>query len=66
MTSEALASVTWSKDNNPIVPGDKYKVRQEGTASQLLIHNVESGDAGKYTCDTGDEQTTATLNVEGG
>ncbi|XP_058876960.1 obscurin-like [Acipenser ruthenus] len=64
VTSEALASVTWSKDNNPIVPGDKYKVRQEGTASQLLIHNVESGDAGKYTCDTGDEQTTASLNVE--
>ncbi|MGH0172362.1 UNVERIFIED_CONTAM: hypothetical protein FKN15_002661 [Acipenser sinensis] len=64
VTSEALASVTWNKDNNPIVPGDKYKVRQEGTASQLLIHNVESGDAGEYTCDTGDEQTTATLNVE--
>ncbi|MGH0164440.1 UNVERIFIED_CONTAM: hypothetical protein FKN15_072699, partial [Acipenser sinensis] len=64
VTSEALASVTWNKDNNPIVPGDKYKVRQEGTASQLLIHNVESGDAGEYTCDTGDEQTTATLKVE--
>ncbi|XP_069047287.1 obscurin isoform X22 [Lepisosteus oculatus] len=64
MTSEPGFSVTWRKDNRIIRPSDKYEIRQEGLLNRLLIHSVEATDAGKYACEIGDDQSSATLTVE--
>uniref|UniRef100_W5MS06 Ig-like domain-containing protein n=1 Tax=Lepisosteus oculatus TaxID=7918 RepID=W5MS06_LEPOC len=64
MTSEPGCSVTWRKDNRIIRPSDKYEIRQEGLLNRLLIHSVEATDAGKYACEIGDDQSSATLTVE--
>ncbi|XP_074523985.1 obscurin [Halichoeres trimaculatus] len=42
----------------------KYQMQQEGKMSQLTILNVQPEDAGKYSCVTGDEKTTAELKVK--
>uniref|UniRef100_S4RZ46 Ig-like domain-containing protein n=1 Tax=Petromyzon marinus TaxID=7757 RepID=S4RZ46_PETMA len=57
--------VVWKKDSNLLHPSDKYEIKQEGKIAKLIIHDVEPGDAGKYDCDTGDDHTSAVLNVKG-
>lgn len=42
----------------------KYQMGLEGKISQLTILNVQPEDAGKYSCVTGDEKTTAELKVK--
>uniref|UniRef100_A0A4W6FFD8 Ig-like domain-containing protein n=1 Tax=Lates calcarifer TaxID=8187 RepID=A0A4W6FFD8_LATCA len=46
-------------------PGEKYKMKQEGRLTKLVINNIEESDAGKYTCKTKDNQSTAELTVQG-
>lgn len=43
----------------------KYEMRQEGRTAQLTIKNLQPEDAGKYSCITGDEKTTAEVRVKG-
>lgn len=43
----------------------KYETRQEGRTAQLTIMNLQPEDAGKYSCITGDEKTTAEVRVKG-
>ncbi|XP_069770989.1 obscurin-like isoform X13 [Narcine bancroftii] len=57
------AFVEWRKEAVVLKPNDKYEMKQEGTIVKLLIHNLELADAGEYTCDSGDQQTTAFLTV---
>lgn len=59
------AHLEWRKGDTRLQPGDKYEFRQEGTRAELLIYGAEAQDAGEYTCDSGDQQTTATLQVKG-
>lgn len=47
-------------------PSDKYEMRQAGSVAELTIHNLSEADAGDYTCDTGDQQTTAAVRLKGG
>lgn len=42
----------------------KYEMRQEGRMAQLTIMNLQPEDAGKYSCITGDEKTTAEVRVK--
>ncbi|XP_041899175.1 obscurin isoform X8 [Corvus kubaryi] len=58
------ARVEWRKGDTVLQPGDKYEIRQEGTRVELLIYEAEAQDAGEYTCDSGDQQTTASLQVK--
>uniref|UniRef100_A0A8C5TXW8 Ig-like domain-containing protein n=1 Tax=Malurus cyaneus samueli TaxID=2593467 RepID=A0A8C5TXW8_9PASS len=58
------ARVEWRKGDTVLQPGDKYEFRQEGTRVELLIYEAEAQDAGDYTCDSGDQQTTASLQVK--
>ncbi|XP_068862354.1 obscurin isoform X17 [Aphelocoma coerulescens] len=58
------ARVQWRKGDAVLQPGDKYEIRQEGTRVELLIYEAEAQDAGEYTCDSGDQQTTASLQVK--
>uniref|UniRef100_UPI00398E7BDC obscurin-like isoform X29 n=1 Tax=Pristiophorus japonicus TaxID=55135 RepID=UPI00398E7BDC len=58
------ASVKWKRGSVVLHPSDKYKLKQEGSSTKLLIHNLKLEDAGEYTCDSGDQQTTASLKVK--
>lgn len=48
-----------------IQPSNKYEMKQEGCVQELCIHNLVSEDSGYYTCDAGDQLTTAALAVQG-
>lgn len=59
------APVEWRKGDRVLQSSDKYEIRQEGTRVELFIYDAETQDAGDYTCDSGDQQTTASLQVKG-
>ncbi|XP_008935253.1 PREDICTED: obscurin-like, partial [Merops nubicus] len=62
--SQPQAAVKWKKGAQVLSPSSKYEIRQEGTIHTLKIHDLKPEDSGKYTCDNGNEQTTATLTVK--
>ncbi|XP_078711160.1 obscurin-like [Lampetra fluviatilis] len=62
--SKPAVEVAWKKDSTLLQPSDKYEIKQEGKTAKLIIHDVEPGDAGKYDFDTGDDHTSAVLNVK--
>ncbi|XP_019363471.1 PREDICTED: obscurin [Gavialis gangeticus] len=62
--SKPNAPVKWKKSGKLLQPSDKYKMNQSGLVAELTICNLKDGDAGEYTCDTGDQQTTAALSVK--
>ncbi|XP_058878961.1 obscurin-like isoform X15 [Acipenser ruthenus] len=57
------APVEWKKKDVVLHPSEKYEMRQEGTVAELVIYSLQAKDTGEYTCDTGDQKTTATLTV---
>lgn len=57
--------VEWRKGGMVIQPSNKYEMKQEGCVQELCIHNLVSEDSGYYTCDAGDQLTTAALAVQG-
>lgn len=59
------SAVEWRKGDMVLHSGDKYEIRQEGTHVELFIYDAEAEDAGDYTCNSGDQQTTASLQVKG-
>lgn len=59
------APVEWRKDQRILKTSEKYKMRQEGTKAELVIHEITEEDAGDYTCVCGEHQTTAALTVQG-
>uniref|UniRef100_A0A670YWG1 Ig-like domain-containing protein n=1 Tax=Pseudonaja textilis TaxID=8673 RepID=A0A670YWG1_PSETE len=59
------APAEWRKDGAKIHAGPKYDIRQDGGIHDLLIHNLEAQDSGKYSCIVGDQTTSATLSVQG-
>ncbi|XP_026160421.1 obscurin isoform X2 [Mastacembelus armatus] len=62
--SKPGAAVDWRKGRVILKPGEKYEMKQEGRLTKLIINNVEESDAGKYTCKTKDNQSTAELSVK--
>ncbi|XP_044076914.1 obscurin isoform X9 [Siniperca chuatsi] len=56
--------VEWRKGGMILQPGKKYEMRQEGCIQELCIRNLEPEDSGYYTCDAGDQLTTASLAVQ--
>lgn len=63
--SKSNATVQWKKAGKVLQPSDKYKMHQAGSRAELTILNLSETDAGEYTCDTGDQQTTAAVHVKG-
>lgn len=59
------ASVEWKKGHTVLKPSEKYKMRQKDVTAELVIHNLNENDAGDYTCECGDKQSTASLAVHG-
>ncbi|XP_058481105.1 obscurin [Solea solea] len=56
--------VEWRKGGMILQPNKKYEMRQEGCVRKLCINNAEPDDSGYYTCDAGDQLTTASLAVQ--
>ena len=57
--------VEWRKGGIVLQPGRKFEMRQEGCIEVLCIQSVVPEDSGYYTCDAGDQLTTASLAVQG-
>lgn len=57
--------VEWRKGGIVLQHGTKYKMRESGCIQELCIWNLEPEDSGYYTCDAGDQLTTASLVVQG-
>lgn len=57
--------VEWRKGGMVIQPSKKYEMKQKGCVQELCIQNLVSEDSGYYTCDAGDQLTTAALAVQG-
>uniref|UniRef100_A0A8D2N1H6 Ig-like domain-containing protein n=1 Tax=Zonotrichia albicollis TaxID=44394 RepID=A0A8D2N1H6_ZONAL len=62
--SNPSTPVQWKKGGTVLRASDKYRMRQDGAVAELTIHNLSQADAGDYTCDTGDQQTTTTARLE--
>ncbi|XP_041658846.1 obscurin isoform X22 [Cheilinus undulatus] len=56
--------VEWRKGGMVLQPGKKFEMRQEGCIQELCIRNLIPEDSGYYTCDAGDQLTTASLAVQ--
>ncbi|XP_041698291.1 obscurin isoform X4 [Coregonus clupeaformis] len=56
--------VTWRRGSLLLTQGEKYSMEHTGSTYILMVHKLKVGDAGEYTCDTGDKQSTATLTVK--
>ncbi|KAG8544464.1 hypothetical protein GDO81_022450 [Engystomops pustulosus] len=61
--SKAGAPVTWTRDEEALESSDKYDIKQQGAVVELLIHNAKPEDSGDYTCDTGDQRSTALVTI---
>ncbi|MEQ2208691.1 hypothetical protein XENOCAPTIV_011751 [Xenoophorus captivus] len=57
--------VEWRKGGIVLQPGKKYEMKQERCIQELCIHSLEPEDSGYYTCDAGEQLTTASLAVQG-
>lgn len=57
--------VQWRKGKIDLCSCAKYEFRQDCNLVQLIIHDVDPEDSGDYTCDCGDQKTTAHLEVKG-
>lgn len=59
------ASVAWKKGRETLRDGDRYKLQQKGTMCELQIRDLAMADAAEYSCECGEEKTTAMLTVKG-
>ncbi|XP_034038495.1 obscurin-like [Thalassophryne amazonica] len=62
--SKAGVCVEWRKGGVVLQHGRKFEIRHEGRRQELCIRNLEPEDSGYYTCDAGDQLTTASLTVQ--
>lgn len=65
MISDFTSPLSWTRNHIPLRDGDKYEIRKEGKINLLIIRDVDPLDTGTYCCDTGDDQSSATLTVTG-
>ena len=63
--SKPNCKVSWYKNGTEIKPSDTVQLETNGTTQTLTIRNVNTMDAGDYTCRLGDEETKAKLTVLG-
>lgn len=63
--SRPEAVVQWKKGSTPLHPSAKYEMKQKGCIVELVIHKATPQDGGRYTCDIGDQHTSASLKING-
>uniref|UniRef100_A0A8C6JRK1 Obscurin-like protein 1 n=1 Tax=Melopsittacus undulatus TaxID=13146 RepID=A0A8C6JRK1_MELUD len=62
---KARGDVVWKKDGRVLAPSPRWQVMAEGRERSLVLSHVEPEDAGEYCCESKDDQTLATLMVQG-
>ncbi|KFO95300.1 Obscurin-like 1, partial [Calypte anna] len=62
--SRPSVEVKWFKDGQELRPGPNCRIYSVGRRRVLQLSRCEMADAGTYTCDAGDCQTSATLHVQ--
>lgn len=60
-----IHKVTWLKDGKPIKTDKRHKITTEGTTHRLTITESELDDEAEYTAQLPDDESKATLWVEG-
>ena len=63
--SNPKARVSWYKNKLEVFQGLKYKLTNEDGVFRLYINNAAMEDAGKYTCQANNLETSCYLTVEG-
>ncbi|KAM8849475.1 obscurin isoform 11-T11 [Spinachia spinachia] len=63
-TTKPGASVVWRCGDRTLAPSSKYRLKQEGTTVELFIYRLQEADSGEYSCDTGNQRTSAVLTVQ--
>ncbi|XP_055669080.1 obscurin-like protein 1 [Falco peregrinus] len=62
--SRPSAEVKWFKDGQELRPGPNCRIYSAGRRRVLQLSRCELADAGTYTCDAGDCQSSAMLHVQ--
>ena len=58
-------AVQWYKEETPLAPSCKFKMRLEGHMAELRVLRLTPDDAGVYRCQAGSAQSSAEVTVEG-
>ncbi|XP_058254106.1 obscurin isoform X10 [Hemibagrus wyckioides] len=62
--SKPGVNVEWRKGGVVLQPGKKFQLKQEGCIQELYINDLKPEDSGYYTCDAGNQLTTASVSVQ--
>lgn len=55
----------WKRGDDVLTNGEKYQMKQSGSALELLIRKSQPEDSGIYSCVCDDIKTTATIIITG-
>ncbi|XP_036807832.1 obscurin-like protein 1 [Oncorhynchus mykiss] len=58
------ANATWYKDGVEVQASDNITIQTEGTMRRLIIRCAETSDAGTYSCQSGDNSLSFTVNIK--
>ncbi|XP_068447260.1 obscurin [Clinocottus analis] len=61
--SKAGVPVEWRLNGELLGNGEKYQIKQRGSALELIIRDAEPEDSGVYTCVCREQRTKATVKV---
>lgn len=57
--------VQWFKSENGLCHGGRYQMTLRGNVAEMHIRNIQPEDVGEYSCVSGEQKTTAEVNVRG-
>lgn len=63
--SDSKTEVKWYKDGKQLTSSKMIYSEVKGSTRQLVIENVETKDAGEYTCEAGGDQLVFKIFVSG-
>lgn len=63
--SKPGCQVQWKKGTESLKHGGRYQIMQRDTMCELQISDLVPEDSGEYSCDCGNEKTTAHVVVSG-